>query len=432
MYRFVLLFIFLFFQFGCEDKVSVSSLDENETKPALVKKITRDSVPLLVVLVNFNNQIIESSESQWYQKLFSENNNSLNHYYIEVSNENFKYLSANENWKNNDGIISVFLSDNHPNTDIDNLYMEDRIYGSVTKALVATDQYINFADYDTDGNGNITPDELTIVFIFAGFEDAYEGRHVYNGVWGHQNCMKNIDRIVTLDGVSLMGCANNGNFALFGEKHNYINPHDATIGIIAHELGHATFNLPDLYNTFDPYSGGIGMFGIMGSGTWSVKNNQEAAGTTPTHFTAWSKIYNGWIQAQEEKGNVTLFETASNEYNIIKIPIDAQHYYLLENRNKNGYDEGLLSLEGDFVGGIAIWKIDETKLTLQHIKDNDVNADTNNKGVDLVEAQDSLIDTQGGDGAANALFFKGNKDSYKDFITQISSSGNKMNLNIDY
>jgi M6 family metalloprotease-like protein len=271
-----------------------------------------------------------------------------------------------------------------------------------------------------------------LTFIIAGYEDAFEGHHVTNGIWAHQYCMTSSSNVPTLDSVTLMGCANEGNFALFGERHGVTNSHDATIGIIAHELGHSAFHLPDLYNTANINSGGIGYFGLMGAGTWARQNNSEYPGNTPTHFSAWSKYYNGWVTPKTVSANTstTLTQTASLNYDMIKIQINATSYYLLENRNNAGYDKGLYVLDGTFGGGIAIWKIDETKMTSYYFDNNIVNADTTNKGVDLVEARAGTIDSLGSGGDEDALYYQENVNYFLNLVDGISPRASVMNLNI--
>jgi M6 family metalloprotease-like protein len=427
MHQYILFFLssVFFFFVGCGTS---SSFEQQEDDASLATvPHAQASIPMLGILINYNNQQISSNETTWSNKLFGKNEHQLNHYYLEVSAMHFEFSKVSENYGIvNDSIISVYLDKDHPNSS--NLSLT---YPDLNAALIVADDYIDFSQYDNNSDGKITPNELLLTFIIAGFEDAYEASHVTNGVWAHQYCMTSNTNSPTLDGVSLMGCQNGGNFALFGERHDISHPHDATIGIIAHELGHATFGLPDLYNTANVNSGGVGYFGLMGSGTWARQNSVEFAGNTPVHFTAWSKIYNGWLNATSSTGNVTLYASSSSSYNVVKIPINATSYYLLENRGNSGYDKGLYSLSGNFDGGMALWKIDKTKLTTQHFEDNNVNADTQNKGVDLVEAQASNIDSSGAGGDEDALYYEGNKNSFSTLITNISQRGSSMSLNIN-
>jgi len=411
-----------------EDNVNNSNSEYTNTNIAKVPH-NLTSIPMLGILISYNNVHITSSDTIWSEKLFGESEHQLNHYYMQASNGNFHFEKINEtNGIYNDGIVSVHLNKNHPDTDIDRYKFDLVTHPDLRDALLAVNNDIDFSNYDTNADGHITPDELLLTFIIAGYEDSYEGHHVTNGIWGHQSCTYS-DYTPIIDGVTLMGCENSGNFAMFGEKHDVNNPHDATIGIIAHELGHSAFSLPDLYNT-NGYEGGIGSFGLMGAGVWTRQNDSEYHGNTPTHFSAWSKVYMQWVEPIEVHGSSSLIETASDDYNVIKIPISANSYYLLENRNNNGYDKGLYSLEGVFNGGIAIWQIDENKLTTNNFLNNNVNNDVEEKGVDLVEAQNTNIDSYS-DGGEKALFYSPEKTSFGTIVTNISTRGSVMNLNIN-
>ena len=397
---------------------------------------TKSSIPMLGILLSYNNQKIQSDELTWSKKLFGTSPHQLNHYYKEVSNSKFQFAKANESGGTlDDGIISVTLDKNHPNTDVDDFFnFESNVYPDLKAALEAVDDNMDFSNYDSDANGFITPDELLLTFIVAGFEDSYEGAHVTNGIWAHQYCTNTADT-PTLDGVSLMGCSNKGNFAVFGELHDKegmdSETHDATIGIIAHELGHSTFSLPDLYNT-EGSNGGIGYFGIMGAGSWTKTESDKYFGNTPAHFSAWSKVYMKWFTPILESGSVTLSETSSESYNIIKIPLSANHYYLLENRNNSGYDRGLYSLAGNFDGGMAIWHINQKKLTVSNFEANNINNSVDDPAVQLLEAKKTDI-SSGGGGHEEALFYSPEVTTFTQNtdISNISTRGSTMSLNIN-
>lgn len=425
MYKFfVLLFLTLFIS-GCSSSNSFSTTQSN----LAVVPHHKNSIPMVVILVNFSNKTIGSSNLTWSSKMFGTQAHQLNNYFAEVSDSQFQYTKANENYATaNDGIIEVTLNKTHPNISIDSSSFDTIVHGDLLLAMTLADKYIDFSNYDFNANGHITPDELIITFIIAGYEDAYEGRHVQNGIWAHQNCVSS-QYTPTLDSVTLMGCADKGNYALFGEEHNILKPHYATIGIIAHELGHSTFSLPDLYNTAGS-TGGIGYFGLMGAGVWAKQSLLDYAGATPPHFCAWSKLYLGWYHAYETKGSTVLYATNSSSYNILKIPIDNTNYYLLENRNNSGYDTGLYSLSGNFDGGIAIWHINETYLTVKNFDFNNVNSITTDKGVDLIEATVQTID-QGYGGDEAALFYNPNLTYYDNKVSSISAQGSAMTLNVN-
>lgn len=437
MTKYFILFTSIVFLTGCDSFTStiettettnydyVDFIPNDTTANTNVAEVphTKSSIPMLAILISYDNIEITSSDSTWSSKLFGTNEHQLNHYFKEVSNSNFQITKAIESDGTvNDGIVSIQLNTQHPEND-------SEAYIGLAQALREVDNKIDFSNYDSNANGFISPEELLLTFIIAGYEDSYEGYHVTNGIWAHVFCMTSSSNIPILDGVSLMSCSNDGNFAVFGELHDRRDPHDATIGIIAHELGHSAFALPDLYNTRYT-NGGIGYFGLMGAGGWTTKNSSEFPGNTPVHFSAWSKVYNGWVTPQEVTGTTSLLTTSSDSYNVLKIPISANQYYLLENRDNSGYDRGFYLLDGNFDGGMAIWHINENKLTESDFYANSVNADTSDKGVDLIEAANATIDS-GGLGDEKALFYYPNIDAFGTKVTDISSRSSSMTLNIN-
>ena len=154
---------------------------------------------------------------------------------------------------------------------------------------------------DTDGNGYISNKELHIVVVVAGYEafiwlDATHTRYLGTPLESEQ-CTP-----PTLDGKILGDYFNSGGYAQFGEIHSdSVDPqHQATIGIMAHELGH-DLTWPDLYDT-DGSSDGVGNWSIMGSGSWNYVTTQ---GDSPSMPDAWLKWYQGWISPTAVNGTLT-------------------------------------------------------------------------------------------------------------------------------
>lgn len=389
-----------------------SLVEEPETDITLPIPTARTQKPMLAILLSYNDVSFTNGVSAWGTKLFGKGPNELNNYYNEVSLGKFALIPADENESTlNDGVISITLDKNHPDSG-----SENTIHPDLKQALVAANAYIDYALYDTNKDGKISFDELSLLFIVAGNEDAYSGATDSEGVWAHSWCTQ-LANTPVLDGVSLMGCASGGSYALFGERHNKDgDDHDATIGIIAHELGHSIFSLPDLYDT-DGSSGGIGYFGMMGTGNWG-RESTDFAGNTPTHFCAWSKVTLGWVSPElitkTNALSVELYESASEDFNIFKLPIGVNEYFLLENRNNSGYDRGLDPITGTFNGGLAIWHIDE-RVIADKLFLNEVNADETHKGVDLEEAASAQLDESSSNiGDEKNLYYQGNVNLFED------------------
>lgn len=420
---------------------------------------TTEQRPMIVIRLQFKDQTFISDETTWQAKLFGSNESELNHYYHEISQNQFEFMPVN-NDSVTSGITTVtFPDDNHPDPRPYDPYfgydLNNKVHPLFKSAIEQVDQNgFDFNIYDSNSDGHITPDELIVTFIMAGEEDAYSGGLFGNGIWAHQWCTQS-PNIPTVDGVSIMGCGNGGKYAVFGERHHdaLSDSHDATVGIIAHELGHAALGLLDLYDTDinDDY-GGIGYYGLMSHGTWGQKGQSVGEpGDTPTHMCAWSKIFVGWYSASSTSSDINAFleinATGTEGYNIVKAPISGStdEYFLVENRGTSGYDEGLKLISADYQGGLAIWHID-AKTISDNLENNSVNDDASHKGVDLEEANTPSLDGSMGDPTKN-LYYSGNKTEFTPntmpntnlynnarsyiFFTDISSQFDTMTMRIN-
>ena len=369
--------------------------------------------PMLVIRLDYPNQYFVNDESSWAAKIFGTQTSQLNHYMDEVSNGQFQYNPVAEGGDENNGVVTVYFTTEHPDP---NVNYPNQYHPDLADAITTVSNYgFDFSLYDDNHNGKLTPDELLIVFIMAGSEDAYSLVEIPNGVWAHQWCT-DAQYTPFVNGVSVMGCDSSGNYAIFGERHHddISTSHDATIGIIAHELGHSALGLPDLYDvTYN--SAGIGYFDLMSSGTWAQASSQEYPGQTPVHFSAWSKTSAGWVTPSTPTGSdIAVNGTGDANYNIIKVPISNSEYFLLENRTNTGYDKGLYVLDGTYIGGLAIWHIDEDVISRNFDENtNSVNANVTHKGVDLEEANNAVLDDNWREvGDARNLYYNTNKSAF--------------------
>ena len=448
------------------DKGSCSS---NSTLTASTK------VPLLLVRVQYNNACFSSNETTWANKIFGTSDGQMNNYLAETTYRKYQFTPVSESSGcTDDGVITVNIPEDHPNTQTNSW----ACYASA--AISATDSSVDFAAYDTDDNGKLSVSELQVIFLVAGGESA-SSINSPGGVWAMATsllCDANGDGIIedesgehgiTLDSVRFLGLntssyGQNG-YSQFGERQgsSSSNTWDATIGVMAHELGHAYFMLPDLYDTrLSPINAGIGSFGLMGTGAWGYKSSTEDAGATPVHFSAWSK----------ENISACVPQTVDNGTNSITLPAVYQssihasscgiykattstsgEYFLIENRSSGGYDQGLNGLLLDnssiyavgssYSGGIAIW----------HVKDilsscfSSNNCETQTPPlVDLEEASDADLDNALSQGRTTHLFYSSNSatfdnsstpssklydnSSYGMSVTSISTAGDNMTLTI--
>lgn len=296
--------------------------------------------PLLVVRVAFADQDFRYSDAEIAQRMFS-GEDSVTGYFLENSYDNFEVAAVNENHGTlNDGIVSVRLNRNHP--DFGNSF--STLSQTLARdALAALPQDLNLAAYDRNGDSWLDPSELAIVFMVAGYEQAFAGAGTsHPRVWAHKSSLSQ----------GRYGSVNIGEYAMFGERHQ---DHQATIGIICHELGHLLFDLPDLYDR-GGQSAGVGRWGLMGLGGWN--SSAGHAGNKPAHMLGWSKEQVGFVQpnqAQEGFSSVRL-RALSEAADVLEISLDAYRHgqrLLLEHRRLSDFDAGL---PGE---GILLTRIDD-------------------------------------------------------------------------
>lgn len=122
-------------------------------------------------------------------------------------------------------------------------------------------------------------------------------------------------------------------------------------GVLCHEFGHL-LGLPELYATGGVPQEGIGIWGLMGQGTWIGR------GEMPPHPEAWSKAKLGWVDVElvEHSGRYTL-APVERVPRVLKIwargPDVPEEYFLIENRQRLGADRGLPGR------GLLVWHVDE-------------------------------------------------------------------------
>ena len=401
----------------------------------------------------FVHQSFKSEASCWANKIFGSNSGQLNEFWQEVSYGKFMVYPAEEtHGTTNDGIITVGLSGNHPNFVVPGKPNGKDAAPWFVDALGKADPYIDFSSYDADSDGKLSKKELQVMFLVAGGESAAGG---VPGIWAHASCLVTNE---TFDGYKIGECGYQG-YSTFGERQGN---HDATIGIIAHELGHAIFCFPDLYDTSST-GAGIGSFGLMSGGSWGRKQG-ENAGASPVHLMAWNKYksggswcynwygntanYNGVIfetpdNISSDNSSVTLYHTTHTNFNtkIINISGKTKEYFMLENIGHDGYQAGLDYMIGgnDNTSGIAIWHIDENQSG---------NSDYTHKLVDLEEAADAGLDLGSHNGKQTSLFFSGNKTEFSNStnpnsktysgtssgitINNISAAGDSMTFDVSF
>ena len=205
---------------------------------------------------------------------------------------------------------------------------------------------------------------------------------VYEGMSQDEWIAKTENEAMTYDGVIVNNYniqpAIGGNVAGFNaatgeyDEASVTGPYPAQVGVYAHEFGHA-LGLPDFYDTAYN-SEGVGNYSMMAGGSWMrYPDALQYNGNSPTHFDPFSKIFLGWVNPIEVKPDdgvqkITLpsIDQADDDNGIVKMAVPGSNgteYFLFENVQQSGFNQGLIRQGGD-AHGLVAWHVDENIINL--------------------------------------------------------------------
>lgn len=195
----------------------------------------------------------------------------------------------------------------------------------------AATQGIDFSKYDWDGDGEV--DQVFV--LYAGKGEADGG--AASTVWPHEYALSESDygKSLSFNGVIV------DTYACSAE----LNDRDQLdgIGTFCHEFSHC-MGFPDFYDI--NYSGwfGMGDYDLMSAG------NYNGDGKCPAGYSAYEKHECGWLTYQDvthidEDLNVTGLKAISEGGGayVLKNKAHEDEYYIIENRQKTGWDAYLPS-----------------------------------------------------------------------------------------
>ncbi|HMI32348.1 MAG TPA: M6 family metalloprotease domain-containing protein, partial [Candidatus Limnocylindrales bacterium] len=307
------------------------------------------------------------------------------------------YREASRNLFDIDGVVTRWYTAPHPYS-----YYADGQFGfgdpphnaqqMAFDAVVLADQDLDFRQFDSDGPDQ-TPnsgdddgfvDGIFVVHAGPGAEETASGDDIYSHKF-------NLDAVYSSGDIGVSGAIKVSAYTTEPEKWAGLAPHTSpnlimSIGTFCHEYGHV-LGLPDLYDTSGSPTAteGVGEWDLMGSGNFTHAPG-ESLGTSPAHFSAWSKVTLGWITptvlfADQTGVTVAPVESGGPVYQLWTDGDDIGEYFLIENRQPIGFDRGLVrrsvEIEGIQAHGLLVYHIDESA------------PDNNNparKRVDVVEA----------------------------------------------
>ena len=259
----------------------------------------------------------------------------------------------------------------------------DAVFAS---ALMAADEFVDFNDYDSDGDGYVD----MVFFLVAGYSANYSGNNE-NYLWPH---MYYLWQAPPLDGVGfwLYACSTE----MAGWENYWADVNG--IGTFCHEFGHV-LGLPDLYDT--DYSGSGGE--SRDPGGWSVMagGSGNNFGRNPVGYSLYERYALGFTTPEliVEGGDYTMQALdESNKGYRLNTPTENE-YFLIENRQAGKWDRFLPG------HGMMVARVDSTNERIW--EQNEVNCNPNRMYFELLRAkytgQDSGSDPFPGTGAVTTI-----------------------------
>lgn len=293
----------------------------------------------LVVLVDFKNKkFADGHDLEYYKNVINGKDftdeeegyvGSVRDYFLAQSNGQFEL--------DFDVVGPVTMSNNYGYYGGDGAYQKDeKVYEMIKEACDGIQDKVNLKDYDWDGDGEADQ----VFFLYAGLGQASGGSP--GTIWPHESELRYWPCGVlsySTGKINTYACANELQPETQGSSR-YIS---AGIGTICHEFSHC-LGFADMYDTTGGGGYGMSVFDVMDQGSYNGN------GFVPCNYTAFERIYAGWVEAIELIDPATVKDMKSvSDYGrpfIMYNYKNTNEYFLLENRQNTGWDKGLYGSNG--------------------------------------------------------------------------------------
>lgn len=293
----------------------------------------------LVVLVDFKNKkFADGHDLEYYKNVINGKDftdeeegyvGSVRDYFLAQSNGQFEL--------DFDVVGPVTMSNNYGYYGGDGAYQKDeKVYEMIKEACDGIQDKVNLKDYDWDGDGEADQ----VFFLYAGLGQASGGSA--GTIWPHESELRYWPCGVlsySTGKINTYACANELQPETQGSSR-YIS---AGIGTICHEFSHC-LGFADMYDTTGSGGYGMSVFDVMDQGSYNGN------GFVPCNYTAFERIYAGWVEAIELIDPATVKDMKSvSDYGrpfIMYNYKNTNEYFLMENRQNTGWDKGLYGSNG--------------------------------------------------------------------------------------
>lgn len=280
---------------------------------------------IIVILVEFTDVKHVESRNSIETTVFSR----MDAYWKEVSFDSIQISGSAVGWSSLGHSMAYYGADGKVRDDPDNDGRSES-WWLVRDAVEKADPDVDFRQYS----------HVMIVHAGAGQES---DRTKTDLIWSvHYSYL----HVSTNDGITVESACITPEYEIDGDP----------LGPYCHEFGHE-LGLPDLYDV-DGDQDFVGRWCLMGKGSW----NGQPRGSTPAHPMGWCKARLGWLSTERiktvyssETASIDSLDSITSKFQILKIPLTDETYYLVEVRLKRGFDSSLPS------EGVLVSFIDERK-----------------------------------------------------------------------
>jgi immune inhibitor A len=226
-------------------------------------------------------------------------------------------------------------------------------------AVIAADPFVDFSQYAVGG----VVQNLFIVHAGSGAEWSGGPTLIWSHAWS-------IPVALYVDGVLIQDYSIEPEAGgdTVGEAGPPMTPMLPTVGVYAHEFGHI-LGLPDEYD-YGYESQGTGRVSLMAGGSWNGVPNvsPDCAGNSPAHPSAWATAYLSFVTPTTVTKTTTGITIPPIEntptgavYKLVYPGTSGKEYWLFENRQQIGFDQGLLRMTSS-AHGLCIYHVDQNVL----------------------------------------------------------------------
>jgi len=295
----------------------------------------------LVVLVEFSDmQFDDNRDADFYDMMFNEFSTDLFEGYTRYGkgcvSDYFRDQSSGMLNLEFD-VLGPYKVDAvaRPTQNRDNKSAELR---SATLQMVAQETERDFSQYDWNGDGYIEQ----VIYVCAGPTGNITSGGVSYVGYLHPNT-SSFATVTTHDNLKI------SNYSASAERWTLDNNANCGIGTICHEFSHC-LGMADLYNTYS-YDVVVDDWNLMDGG------NGINYGWCPPNYSPFERMLLGWLDPVEltEPVSISGLLPLSEGGNVYIVYHTSDEFYLLENRQQRGWDEGVPG------SGLVVWHVNYSR-----------------------------------------------------------------------